>query len=124
VTPNYVYNATVVRVIDGDTVLLDVDCGFYVIIRQSCRLSGLNAIEHNKPGGPEATAHLLGMLPAGQPVVVRSAGVDKYAGRFEGVITLPDGRDVGAQMVADGYAAIWNGTGPRPTPPWPIPVHP
>ena len=122
-SPSYTYNATVVRVVDGDTVLLDVDCGFYVIIRQLCRLAGINAIEHNKPGGPEATAHLLGLLPVGLVVVMRSTGVDKYAGRFDALLTLPDGRDVCAQMVADGYAAVWNGKGPRPVPPWPVPVH-
>jgi len=91
-------------------------------MRQSCRLAGVNAIEHNMPGGSEATAHLAGLLPVDATITVRSVGVDKYSRRFDGLITLPDGRDASAAMVTDGYAASWNGKGVRPTPPWPVPV--
>jgi endonuclease YncB( thermonuclease family) len=51
----------------------------------------------------------------------RSVGADKY-GRWLGVITLSDGRDVATQMIRDGYAAPWDGKGAQPVPPWPIPT--
>lgn len=117
----YVRAARVVRVIDGDTALLDVDLGFYVHIRMSCRLAGMNAREHNQPGGAEATAHLATLLPEGDPVTVGSVSADKYAGRFDGIILNTANLNVNNQMITDGYAARWDGVGPKPVPPWPIP---
>jgi endonuclease YncB( thermonuclease family) len=116
------YPVTVVRVIDGDTVLVDLDLGFWMTARLSCRLAACNAIESNQPGGSEAHTHLAALLPVGTVTTTRSIGVDKYSGRFDGYLALPDGRDATAVMIADGYAAPWNGKGKRPTPPWPIPV--
>jgi endonuclease YncB( thermonuclease family) len=55
-------------------------------------------------------------------VLFRSLGPDKYGGRWLGVLTLPDGRDVATQMIRDRYAAPWDGKGTKPTPPWPIPI--
>lgn len=112
------YAATVVRVIDGDTLVLDVDLGFSIWLRSSCRLAGVNAIELRHPGGVEARAHLTGLVAAA-PLVVRSVRLDKFAGRFDGVL-LAGGVDMGARMVADGFAVKWDGSGPRPVPAWPI----
>jgi endonuclease YncB( thermonuclease family) len=78
----YEYKATVVRVIDGDTVLLDLDLGFYMIARMSCRLAGLNSIELSQPGGSAAKTHLASLLPAGAALAVTSVKADKYAGRL------------------------------------------
>lgn len=116
------YSAVVVRVVDGDSVLLDLDLGFYIRARLSCRLAGVNAIELSDPGGSEARTYLARLLPVGTVVRVASLNADKYAGRFDGRIALPDGRDASEAMVADGYAANWNGRGPRPVPPWPNPA--
>jgi micrococcal nuclease len=41
----YVYKCKVVRVVDGDTVVLDIDLGFFITIRRSCRLLKYNAPE-------------------------------------------------------------------------------
>ncbi len=41
----YEYRATVVRVVDGDTVDLDVDLGFGIVKRDRFRLSGIDAWE-------------------------------------------------------------------------------
>jgi micrococcal nuclease len=117
----YQYRATVVRVLDGDTVLLDVDLGFYVTVRQSCRLMGINARELHDIGGPEARDHLLGLLPVKASVNLESVKPDKFAGRFDGLIFVLPGVSVNQFMVKDGYAATWDGTGTRPVPPWPIP---
>lgn len=118
---NYVRRAVVQRVIDGDTVALDVDLGFWTHEYMLCRLLGLNARELHDPGGKEARDHLAGMLPVGSKVVVASIKPDKYAGRFDGVIYDADNADVNALMVASGYAAAWDGSGSKPVPPWPIP---
>jgi micrococcal nuclease len=117
----YEYNATVVRVVDGDTVLLDVDLGFYTYVRMSCRLAGINCRELNEPGGSQARTYLASMLTAGAGVVVTSVKPDKYAGRFDAILTLK-GISINNEMVKTGYAAIWDGKGTRPVPPWPIPA--
>ena len=41
----YNYNATCVRVIDGDTIDADIDLGFSVKIKKRIRLAGINAPE-------------------------------------------------------------------------------
>jgi endonuclease YncB( thermonuclease family) len=116
---DYVRSATVVRVLDGDTVILDVDLGFYMRARMSCRLAGINAPEHNQPGGPEAKAALTELLSRGD-VTVRSVHADKYAGRFDAYVVIEGSVwTVNAMLVQQGYAVMWDGTGPRPTVPWP-----
>lgn len=44
-TPNYVYACRLVRVIDGDTVEIDVDCGFSIWHRLTVRIVGVNCPE-------------------------------------------------------------------------------
>lgn len=117
----YTVPATVVRVVDGDSVELAADLGWRLTIGVSARLYGVNAQEHNLPGGKEATAHLAGLIPPGTQVMLTSVSIDKYGGRTDARLVRADGVDVAARMVTDGYAAVWDGKGPKPVPPWPIP---
>ena len=41
----YEYNATLVRVVDGDTIVLKIDLGFKIVVEQTVRLRGINAPE-------------------------------------------------------------------------------
>lgn len=91
----YEYKATVWRVVDGDTIDIDIDLGFRITVRQRCRLRGLNCPEkrgETKEAGIQATrfteqwlggvAHQSGATYA--PIVIRSSkpyADDKY-GRF------------------------------------------
>lgn len=137
----YTYRGQVLAVHDGDTLRVDldlvgvagrhhdVDLGFDVHLaghrlrlREDVRLFGCNARELTAPGGVEARDHLAQLLPAGVWVTVQTFKPDKYGGRYDARITLPDGRDVTTVMCADGYATPWNGTGTKPVPPWPIPA--
>lgn len=137
----YTYRGQVLTVHDGDTLRIDLDLvgvagkhkdvelGFDLHItahrlrlREDVRLRGCNARELDMPGGPEARDHLAQLLPAGVWVSVQTFKPDKYGDRWEAQITLPDGRDVTAVMCTDGYAAPWNGQGPKPVPTWPLPV--
>lgn len=117
----YDYRATVVRVIDGDTVIVDVDLGFYMVARMSCRLTGINARELHDAGGAAARDYLAGLLPVGISALVSSVKPDKYAGRFDGIVYNDVPVSVNAQMITAGYAASWDGHGTAPVPPWPIP---
>lgn len=119
--PPRVYPATVTSVHDGDTCAVMADLGFGVWRAVTVRLDGINARELAQPGGAEARAYLIGLLPVGTKVTLTSLGWDKYGDRTDGLLALSNGDDVSALMVAAGYAARWNGIGPRPIPPWPVP---
>ena len=115
----YTYRATVVSVHDGDTFTAILDLGFDLSFRTSVRLAGCNARELAMPGGKEARDHLAELL-ADQHIVLASAKWDKYGGRIDAVVTLVDGGlALSARLVADGWAAAWDGRGPAPVPAWP-----
>lgn len=109
------YRARVVEVHDGDTVTLDIDLGFAVQIagksfknntNLSCRIFGINAPELSTPQGIQARDFARTLLPQGELVTVLSHSWDKYGGRFDGQIILPDERDFGETMVSAGFAEV------------------
>jgi micrococcal nuclease len=69
------YPATVTRIVDGDTVDVDISLGFYVKIHERLRLclsngGGINAPEprgETRVAGKAATAHLVGLLKTHAP---------------------------------------------------------
>lgn len=79
-TPTYTYNATVTRVVDGDTVDLMVDLGFRVTTKIRTRLLGINAPEVSTPEGCVSRDRLREHLPVGTEVVVSTFKdpTDKY----------------------------------------------
>jgi endonuclease YncB( thermonuclease family) len=116
----YQYRAQVERVIDGDTIVLAVDLGFGTWLRaQSFRLLGINAREKNDPGGAEARAHLIALLPPGTALTITSVKADKYGGRYDAHVILPNGTNLSDVLVQTEWAAAWSGAGARPLPPWP-----
>jgi endonuclease YncB( thermonuclease family) len=119
--------ARVASVHDGDTICVDVPLGTKALLGVDLwahdipvRLTGCNARELKDPGGVEARNNLREVLPVGRQVTV-VLGPDKYGQRREGTVTLPDGRDLVALLVATNWAATWDGHGARPVPPWPRP---
>jgi endonuclease YncB( thermonuclease family) len=118
--PAYRYTATVTAVHDGDTLTADIDLGFGIWVRGAqFRVLGLNARELSEPGGTEARANLAALLPPHTTVTLTSVKPDKYGGRYDALIALPDSRDLSSLLIATGWAAPWNGRGGKPIPPWP-----
>lgn len=103
--------ARLLRVVDGDTVKLDVDVDFRMHFIHLFRLVGINAPEHDK----EATAFLENLLltetawavPGAQHLIV-SALADKY-GRYLVTIPLLNGQTANDRMVAAGHAVMYEG---------------
>ncbi len=99
------YRASVVRVIDGDTVVLLVAQGFYARQEVHVRIAGLNAPELDEPGGQEARLRLvdaLGWLTVGWPLRVATRQVKS------GTETMSFARYVADLYVLDGGGNLVN----------------
>ncbi len=81
------YLADVVRVIDGDTVELDIDLGFHIRYKQKVRFYGVDAPEMRTLEGVIAKKVLEELIPPGTRVEFESFRdkPDKY-GRLLGTI--------------------------------------
>jgi endonuclease YncB( thermonuclease family) len=85
--------AVVLRVVDGDTFLLQLDLGWHIGLQARCRIAGINAPELKTPAGDAALAWAQTVAPAGTAVTFRSHSLDKY------------GRPLGSMWVLDGHGA-------------------
>jgi micrococcal nuclease len=100
-------NATVIRVVDGDTFDADFDG-----TEERIRMIGIDTPETKKPDapvecfGPEATSHAETLLPAGTPIrVVRDVEArDDYGRLLAYVYRGSDGEFVNLALVANGFA--------------------
>ena len=104
----YVYRAHLVRVIDGDTVVVDLDLGCDVWLRQQhCRLTGINAPEKIKPTreqGLAAKEHLEQLLGGHERFVV-TTNYDRRCTFSRLLVTIwVEGVNVNQRMVADRFA--------------------
>lgn len=108
---NYIRLGTLERVIDGDTVIVNVDLGFSVWTRQRFRLYGIQAPERNTSEGQESKRILACWLPDNEPVVVeiiRSPG-GKFSKTFDRfVCILHKGQtNINNMLVRKGFAKKW-----------------
>jgi endonuclease YncB( thermonuclease family) len=99
--------ATVVRVIDGDTIVAKVGDS-----EEHIRLIGIDTPETHKPGtavecfGPEASAHLADLIPPGTSLRLERdrESRDVYGRLLAYVYRQSDGLFVDLAMVKDGFA--------------------
>lgn len=105
-TRPYIYDATVSRWVDGDTVDLMVDLGFNVRLCHRFRLLNINTPERGRPGFKEATDRSNSLAPQGWPVRVETfpPGLDKY-GRYLAVVSVSDHtRSINEILLEEGLA--------------------
>lgn len=80
----YTYKAEILKIIDGDTIKLNIDLGFRTFIVANCRIFGVNAPEINskdeeiKLKADEAKDWVENELFIGQIVTIYSKKLDKY----------------------------------------------
>ena len=90
--------------IDGDTVVVDLDLGWRVYRNgERIRVAGINAPERGTRKGSAATAYANELLPAGTPVLVASQAKPTFE-RTVGSIEVPGRGDFASLMVAAGHA--------------------
>ena len=101
----YEYKARVVRVVDGDTVVLDIDLGLHVSLKQQhCRLLGIDAPERYSDEGKRAKKHLESII--GDEIIIKT-DLDKLGSFHRILVTLfKSGVNLNQQMVATGNAKV------------------
>jgi len=75
------YVAALERVVDGDTLILNIDLGFDVWKRQRIRLRGVDTPEAGTPEGKRATAFVQSALRGVMRMVIQTHKIDMY-GRY------------------------------------------
>jgi micrococcal nuclease len=119
----YNYNATCIKVVDGDTIDADIDLGFGVKIKKRIRLAGINAPESRtrnkveKKLGLAAKERLIEIMDgAANCFELESQELGKY-GRVLGRLHINKlaGKDTLTQvcvndcLVKEGHAVEYNG---------------
>jgi len=112
VTP-FVYQATLERVVDGDTIDVTLDLGFNVKLhKQRCRLAGIDTPEsrtrnlQEKALGKLASARLSELCVG--TFKIQSLGKGKY-GRILAIPYTEDGKDICQLLIKEGHAVEYDG---------------
>lgn len=74
----YYYEAQVIRVVDGDTLFVNIDLGFEMHRRQYLRLRGLNAEAGHTKRGQKATLFLTKIVRKHPRILIRTHLTDRY----------------------------------------------
>ena len=115
----YQYNCKINKVLDGDTVDIDLDLGFnIVLVNQRVRMAGVDTPEsrtsnkEEKPRGLLSKKKLAEKLPVGSWQIIetqRSDNNDDKFGRILGVFLLEDGTRVNDWLIKNNYAVPYKG---------------
>lgn len=101
----YEYSGRITRVIDGDTVALDIDLGFRIWFSTKARLAGINAPELKTLEGKHAKHHLVELLLDWNELIIRTTINHQFEKYGRVLATLFANRvNVNAKMVEDGFA--------------------
>ena len=115
----YQYKAKVLKVLDGDTVDIDLDLGFNIILaNQRVRMAGIDTPESRTENKEEKVRGLLSKkklqekLAVGSWVTIetqRSDNNDDKFGRILGVFLTEDGKSLNQWMIDNNYAVPYAG---------------
>ena len=121
----YQYKCKIIKVLDGDTVDIDLDLGFKIILaNQRVRMAGVDTPESRtkdlaeKKLGLEAKEYLKYKIKDAKSIKIKTEKMDsseKY-GRILGWLFIDDQSvSINEQMISDGYA--WGYLGDTKVPP-------
>jgi micrococcal nuclease len=115
----YQYKCKIIKVLDGDTVDIDLDLGFKIILaNQRVRMAGVDTPESRTTIAEEKVRGLLSKkklaekLPIGSWQIIETqkpdSNDDKF-GRILGVFILEDGTRVNDWLIQNNYAVPYKG---------------
>lgn len=111
----YEYNATVVKVLDADTIDVTIDLGFDIHLNQRVRLLGINTPEKNTALGIEAAGYVRNNFPPGTKVILQSEKDKKEKfGRYLARVIVPETQEcLNDTLVEKRYAVAYWGKGKK-----------
>ena len=110
----YEYSATLIKIVDGDTVDVLIDLGFNTTKKERVRLLGIDTPESatkdlaEKKLGIEAKEYITQWFTKNTPFRLQTTKDDKY-GRILGGFTGLDGKTLNDILVQNGYAWAYDG---------------
>ena len=113
----YTYRANVRKIVDGDTIDVDVELGFDVVLsNQRVRLYGIATPEsrtrnlEEKFRGLLSKSYLQEQCPKGSYILLESKDRGKF-GRILGILYHLDNKEISIndQMIQEGYAVPYTG---------------
>jgi micrococcal nuclease len=115
----YQYKAKILKVLDGDTVDIDLDLGFNIVLsNQRVRMAGIDTPEsrtvdkEEKIRGTLSKKKLAEKLPIGSYVTIetqKSDNNDDKFGRILAIFVLEDGTSLNQWMIDNNYAVLYQG---------------
>jgi len=97
----HVYRGVCERVIDGDTLLVAIDLGFDVWVKQRIRLRGINCPERGSDAGTRATAFVEERIVSGTTLIIQTFAIDIH-GRYVADIFYLNGETNKEKIFRDG----------------------
>jgi len=117
----YTYKAYLERVIDGDTISVNIDCGFKTSLRQKLRFRSINTPEVKTAAGKRAKQFVQDALGPLDFFVIKTYGFGKYDRALVDVFYLPGEKDaqkiakegvlLNQQLLDRGLAELWKDAG-------------
>jgi micrococcal nuclease len=109
------YKATIVRVVDADTMDVIIDLGFDISTNQRVRLLGINAAEKNTDAGKQAISYVRNVCPLGAVVVLRSEKDKREKfGRYLAKVYFPESNEcLNDILIEKGFAVEYWGIGKK-----------
>jgi len=111
----YAMQATVGYVFDGDTFAAVAHVDKNTDINVRVRIANVDtpemhgACEYETQRANMARMRLMEIIPNGATVELKNIKDDKYAGRIDANVILPDGRDVGKILISEKLGRAYNG---------------
>lgn len=114
----YVFKGIVLEVVDGDTLVVDVDCGFEIKKKERIRLAGIDCPELVTEEGKEAAEYVRNQLARVPFIMLRTTKID-INGRFLGHVfysfddtmekdeIYTDGRYLNQELLDKGLAKLY-----------------
>jgi micrococcal nuclease len=107
----YQYNCIIKRIIDGDSIVVDIDLGFSTWLKDvSVRVLGINAPEVRtkdlveKAAGMKTKARVEELLPVGSEAIVNTVITKEKFGRILGDFLIDGKESLGRVLLAEGLA--------------------
>lgn len=115
----YIYRCRINKVVDGDTVEIDLDLGFNIILaNQKVRMAGIDTPESRTANVEEKERGLISKkkvaekLPVGSWQKIQTmkadSNDDKF-GRILGVFIMENGMSLSQWMIDNNYAVLYQG---------------